>query len=222
MSEKFLVQTEFSDLNDIRNELEMFKFDSSKKEEQKIKDQECILQMEYAFGWAKRLCYAKRRKVGAVIYKDRNPISVGYNGTPVGEANECEYINSEGDLVTKPNVIHAEANALDKLATKGNTAGSQHASIFTTSAPCLSCAMRILNCQITTVYFTEIYRNVDGLENLIKHNITIKHINMKNEKITTIFESVENDDLNNIDKKIEGIIKSRDMLKTYKQDDFLI
>ena len=215
------VQTKFTDLESVRKELEVFKFNSSKKQEQIIKVQECILQMEYAYGWAKRLCYAKRRRVGAVIYKDRNPISVGYNGTPVGEANECEYEDENGNLVTKPNVIHAEANALDKLAKSGNNVGSQNAAIFTTTAPCHGCSMRILNCHITTVYFTEIYRSVEGLESLIKHNITIKHIDMKNEIINTIYESSEGDENEIINKKLEGIKKCRKMLKTYKQDDYL-
>tara|TARA_B100000073_G_C23700127_1_gene559969 strand:- start:834 stop:1502 length:669 start_codon:yes stop_codon:yes gene_type:complete len=221
MNDKSFVQTQFTDLNDIRNELSLFKFNSKKQEEEFIKEQECIIQMEYAYNWAKRMCYAKRRKVGAVIYKNRKPLSVGFNGTPSGEANECEYEDEHGNLITKPNVIHAEANAFDKLVAEGNHIGTKNAAIFTTTAPCLGCTMRIINCKISTVYFTEIYRSVDGLESLIKHNITIKHIDMKNEKITTVFESVDNNNKEGIEAKIEGIKKCREMLKTYKQDDYL-
>jgi dCMP deaminase len=206
------MQTQFKDLSAIEEEAANL-VRRSDYEEEIIKDNEAILQMEYAYGWANRCCHAERRKVGSVIYKNRSPLSCGYNGTPAGEPNCCEYKNDNGDLVTKPHVIHAEANAFDKLATEGSSIGTKNASLFVTTAPCLDCAMRIHNCKITTVYFTEIYRGVEGLEHLIKHGVTIKHIDMLKEEIYTIYQSEANNDLN---RKVAAIDVCRSALEKYE------
>lgn len=206
------VQTEFTDSELIEREtagitrLPDF-------EEQILKEQEAILQMEYAYGYANRLCYAKRRRVGSVIYKNRKPISCGYNGTPSGEPNECEYEDENGNLVTKLNVIHAEANALDKLVLEGNHTGAKNSALFATTAPCMGCALRIHNSGISTVYFTELYRGVEGLEHLIKHGVSVKHIDLNSETITEIYIS---DKEQNFDLKIEGIKTCRQMLNNYE------
>ncbi len=185
-------------------------------EEEKIKEQEAILQMEYAYGWAKRLCYAKRRKVGAVIYKERSPLSCGYNGTPSGEPNECEDVLESGELVTKPHTIHAEENAFDKLTVSGNNSGTKNATLFVTTAPCINCAKRVHNCKISAVYFTELYRSVDGLEHLIKHGVTIHHIDMLKEEIYTIYKHDPSETPeNSLKRKIAAISLCRETLKNY-------
>ena len=116
------------------------------------------------------LSYARRTKVGAIIVKDDRIISYGYNGTPAGEDNNCEYLHSNGyDLVTKDCVIHAEDNALRKLEGEDLT----NASIFITLAPCINCAKLIINSGITNLYYEEIYRSLDGLHHLEKNSAII-------------------------------------------------
>lgn len=203
------------DLEDIRKEA--FNLTQRKDfEEEFIKEQEAILQQEYAYGWAKRLCYAKRRKVGAVIYKNKRPISCGYNGTPSGEPNECEYVGKDGELVTKPHTLHAEENAFDKLTESGDNVGTRNATMFVTTAPCMGCAKRIHNCKISAVYFTELYRSVDGLEHLIKHGVTIKHIDMLKEEIYTIYQHDPDEDSDSaLKRKISAISLCRQTLSNY-------
>lgn len=118
-----------------------------------------------------QLSSAKRLKVGAVVVKDNRIISIGYNGTPSGWDNECEYIeyDDNGDPLgtkTKPEVIHAEANAIAKLA-KSNESG-QGADIFITHAPCIDCAKMIYGAGINNVWYRNSYRNEDGLNFLKK------------------------------------------------------
>lgn len=101
--------------------------------------------------------YAKRRKVGTILVKDNNIISFGYNGTPKGFSNVCEDGNS-----TKPEVLHAESNAIAKCAQSTmNSAGS---TMYSTCAPCFDCAKLIIQAGITKVYYLEDYRDNKGLE----------------------------------------------------------
>lgn len=137
--------------------------------------------------WAARvseLSHARRLHVGAVIVKDDTVISYGYNGTPAGWDNNCEneiietYTGFEGaiqntKLVTKPEVLHAERNALDKLAKRGGV-GGRDASMFVTHAPCLECAKSIYGAGIKEVYYKDQYRSTDGIEFLQKCGITIQ------------------------------------------------
>lgn len=119
------------------------------------------------------LSYAKRLKVGAVIVKDKNIISFGYNGTPEGMDNNCEELIAGEDghyLKTKPEVIHAEANAICKLARQGN-AGND-AIMFLTHAPCVECAKLIVQTGISKVYWKTAYRDSTGLELLHKAGIS--------------------------------------------------
>jgi dCMP deaminase len=171
--------------------------------------------MEYAYGWANRMSKAIRRKCGAIIYMDNAPVSCGINGTPPKESNECEYYDKEGNLVTKKNVIHAERNALYKMNRKGLSANNS--SLFVTTAPCESCAEPVSMNLISTLYFTEMYRGVEGIEYLIKRGVSIKHINMKNEVITEIYQS---DAEQNVEKKIEAILKIRKLFLNYNDGDF--
>jgi dCMP deaminase len=120
---------------------------------------------------------AIRKKVGAVIVKDDRIISIGYNGMPAGWTNECEevvtptlpYLQGDGPtLKTKPEVIHAESNAIAKLAK--STESGEGATMFITCAPCLECAKLIYQAGITEVYYEEDYRNNEGINFLSKCN----------------------------------------------------
>jgi dCMP deaminase len=123
-----------------------------------------------------QLSSAVRLKVGSVVVKDNRIISIGYNGTPAGWDNECEekVWSQDGDyhLKTKDEVIHAEANAISKLARDGERGlGSI---LFCTHAPCVQCAKLIYGAGINTVYYRKAYRDNDGLEFLEKCNIQVK------------------------------------------------
>jgi dCMP deaminase len=132
--------------------------------------------------WAERvaqLSYARRLQVGAVIVKDDCVISYGYNGMPAGWDNVCEYEidNTMGYDTgkTKSEVIHAERNALDKLAKQGGI-GGQNATMFVTHAPCIECAKSIYSVGITEVFYREDYRSEDGIYFLKKCGIKIVKI----------------------------------------------
>ncbi len=127
--------------------------------------------LEMAQVWSKN-SYCKRRQVGALIVKDKMIISDGYNGTPSGFENICE---DEGGL-TKPYVLHAEANAITKVAKSNNS--SEGATLYVTTSPCLECSKLIIQAGIKRVVFTEKYRIEDGLRLLERANIEIKHIKL--------------------------------------------
>ena len=110
--------------------------------------------------WAEN-SYCKRRQVGALIVKDKMIISDGYNGTPSGFENVCEDENN----VTKPYVLHAEANAITKIARSGNN--SDGATLYVTAAPCIECAKLIIQAGISRVIYSEEYRIEDGI-NLLR------------------------------------------------------
>lgn len=150
-----------------------------------------------------QLSYARRLKVGAVVVRDHMIISIGYNGTPSGWDNNCESVvwndrsggwlspeeveaqypytginpdtgrPSRYKLITKPEVIHAEANALAKLGRHGG--GGYGATLFCTHLPCIECSKLIVGCGIKTVHYRHTYRNTDGLEFLTKCNVEVYH-----------------------------------------------
>lgn len=122
--------------------------------------------LEMAAVWAKN-SYCKRRQVGAILVKDRMIISDGYNGTPSGFENVCE--DELG--VTKPYVLHAEANAISKIAKSGNN--SLGATLYVTASPCLECAKLIIQAGITRVVYRDEYRLSDGIELMKRAGITI-------------------------------------------------
>ncbi len=124
--------------------------------------------LEMASTWSKN-SYCERRKVGALIVKDRMIISDGYNGTPQGFENVCEDKTGK----TKNYVLHAEANAITKVAKSNNS--SQGATLYVTSSPCLECAKLIIQSGIKRVVFSEKYRIEEGLELLNRANIEIVH-----------------------------------------------
>jgi dCMP deaminase len=118
------------------------------------------------------LSHARRLKVGSVIVRDKNIISFGYNGMPSGMDNNCEdeILNKrEITLKTKPEVIHAEANAICKLARQGNS--GHNSTMFITHAPCVECAKLIIQTGIKTIYWGQQYRERSGLELLHRTGI---------------------------------------------------
>ena len=138
----------------------------------KISDKQLKLDKRYlemAKIWADN-SYCERRKVGALIIKDKMIISDGYNGTPSGFENICEDENNK----TKPYVLHAEANAITKVAKSNNS--SDNSTLYVTSSPCLECSKLIIQAGITRVVFTEKYRLEDGIKLLERANIEIVHI----------------------------------------------
>ena len=108
------------------------------------------------------LSSAKRLHVGAIIVKDDRIISIGYNGMPPGWSNICEDMLEDGTTKTKAEVIHAEANAIAKLAK--STESGKNATMFLTHAPCIDCAKQIFTAGIQTVYYDKNYRSSDGLK----------------------------------------------------------
>lgn len=125
--------------------------------------------MEMAAIWAKN-SYCKRRQVGALLVKDRMIISDGYNGTPSGFENVCEDENG----ITKPYVLHAEANAITKVAKSGNS--SEGATLYVTAAPCVECAKLIIQAGIRRVVYRDEYRLTDGRDLLIRAGVEVKKI----------------------------------------------
>lgn len=160
-----------------------------------------IIYMQTAYQFAK-LSYASRRKVGCVIVKDEQLVSFGYNGTPHGFDNQCEetlvetqnYENPDDALylveehgyscengcctketqVTKREVLHAESNAITKLAK--STMTSIDADLYTTTAPCFDCAKLIIQAGIKRVYFAEDYRDMSGVALLEKAGIVVNEV----------------------------------------------
>lgn len=144
---------------------------------------------------------AEKRKVGAVIVKDNNIIALGYNGTPSGFDNYCEdevenfsYEQNENKLEagenfgtkqkllkTRPEVLHAESNAISKCAR--STYSSEGADIFVTTAPCIECAKLIIQAGIKNVFWSEEYKSMDGIRLLEKANIYVKRVIVKLEPI---------------------------------------
>ncbi|PRZ01799.1 dCMP deaminase [Marinilabilia salmonicolor] len=123
--------------------------------------------------WAQN-SYCKRRQVGALLVRDKMIISDGYNGTPSGFENICE----DEDNKTKPYVLHAEANAITKVARSGNS--SDGATLYVTSSPCLECSKLIIQAGITRVVFSENYRVEDGVNLLRRANIEVVQLESRN------------------------------------------
>ena len=119
--------------------------------------------------WAEN-SYCQRRQVGALVVKDQRIISDGYNGTPSGFENQCE--DEQG--VTHPYVLHAEANAITKLARSSNN--SDGATLYVTASPCIECAKLIIQAGIKRVVYGEKYRLDDGLNVLKKANIKVEYL----------------------------------------------
>ena len=128
-----------------------------------------VLYMRMARVWAEN-SYCVRRKVGALLVKEQMIISDGYNGTPSGFENVCEDENN----VSKPYVLHAEANALTKVARSNNS--SDGATLYVTASPCIECAKLIIQSGIKRVVYGELYRLTDGLDLLQRAGIEIEYL----------------------------------------------
>ena len=125
--------------------------------------------LEMAEVWA-RNSYCKRRQVGALLVKDKMIISDGYNGTPSGFENICEDENG----VTKPYVLHAEANAISKVAKSGNS--SEGATLYVTASPCIECSKLIIQAGIKRVVYRDEYRLTDGIDLLKAAGIEVEKL----------------------------------------------
>ena len=119
--------------------------------------------------WAEN-SYCQRRKVGALVVKEKMIISDGYNGTPSGFENVCE----DAHGVTHPSVLHAEANAITKLARSGNN--SDQATLYVTASPCIECAKLIIQAGIRRVVYAEQYRLTDGIDLLRRAGVEVEHL----------------------------------------------
>ena len=138
------------------------------------KDKQLCLDLRYlrmARIWAEN-SYCQRRKVGALVVNEKMIISDGYNGTPSGFENVCE----DEMNVTKPYVLHAEANAITKLARSSNN--SDGATLYVTASPCIECAKLIIQAGIKRVIYGEQYRLTDGIDLLKRANIEVKYLNL--------------------------------------------
>ena len=127
--------------------------------------------LRMALIWAEN-SYCQRRKVGALVVKDKMIISDGFNGTPSGFENVCEDENQ----VTRPYVLHAEANAITKLARSHNN--SDEATLYVTASPCIECAKLIIQPGIKRVVYGEKYRLDDGIQLLERAGIEVEFLNM--------------------------------------------
>ncbi|SHJ31325.1 dCMP deaminase [Tangfeifania diversioriginum] len=135
--------------------------------------------LKMAMIWSQN-SYCKRRQVGALLVKEKMIISDGYNGTPSGFENICEDENNH----TKPYVLHAEANAITKVAKSNNS--SDGATLYVTSSPCLECSKLIIQAGIKRVVFTESYRLDDGINLLKRANVEVEQVEL--EKIKGVNE----------------------------------
>jgi dCMP deaminase len=125
--------------------------------------------------WAEN-SYCQRRKVGALLVKDKMIISDGFNGTPSGFENKCEDENG----MTHPYVLHAEANAITKVAQSNNS--SKGSTLYITASPCMECSKLIIQAGINRIVFSDLYRITDGLDLLKQAGIEVVYIPMDNNK----------------------------------------
>ena len=143
--------------------------DETKRSKQEALDKRYI---RMASIWAE-YSYSQRRQVGALIVKDKMIISDGYNGTPSGFENVCEDENN----LTKPYVLHAEANAITKIARSNNS--SNGATMYVTASPCIECAKLIIQAGIKRVVYSEKYRLEDGIELLKRAGIEVIYMSIE-------------------------------------------
>lgn len=119
------------------------------------------------------MSYAQRKKVGCIVVKDGNILSMGWNGTPSGFDNTCEDVCEDGSLVTKKEVLHAELNCLAKMAK--STESSYGSTMYVTLSPCINCAKLMIQCGIKRVVYLEKYHNDEGIDFLKEMNVDVVH-----------------------------------------------
>lgn len=140
--------------------------------ENKVDEKQAILDRRYlrmARIWSEN-SYCRRRKVGAILVKDKMIISDGFNGTPSGFPNICE----SDDDVTFPYVLHAEANAITKVARSNNS--SEGSTLYVSTSPCMECSKLIIQAGIVRVVFSELYRITDGIDLLKKAGVIVEYM----------------------------------------------
>ena len=125
-----------------------------------------------------QMSYARRAKVGAILAKDDNIISYGWNGTPSGDDNTCELELEDGTLQTKSEVLHAESNLLSKLTKSGGT-GSSGATLYVTLSPCAECAKLIKQSGIARVVYRDKYRDPSGIDFLNSRGIIVEQLSLE-------------------------------------------
>jgi len=121
-----------------------------------------------------KLSHAQRKKVGALIVKDTQIIAEGYNGTPSGFDNSCEYIDYVDEMYTKPEVLHAESNAITKIARSTNS--SSGSTLYVTMAPCFECSKLIIQSGIVRVVYDEPYSKGEGITLLKKAGVEVEKL----------------------------------------------
>lgn len=132
--------------------------------------------MEIAKAISKR-SKAQRKKVGAIVVRGKQIISDGYNGMPATDDSPLEFTDDNGNLVTKPEVLHAEANALMKMVRYGSVGThGEPTTMYLTLSPCRECAKMILNAGINHVIYEEEYRDLEGIQLLKKYGVSVKKI----------------------------------------------
>ncbi|MBD5231756.1 MAG: dCMP deaminase family protein [Bacteroidales bacterium] len=142
-----------------------------------MEDKQYLLDTRYlrmAFIWAEN-SYCQRRQVGAILVKNNMIISDGFNGTPSGFPNVCE----DESGTTRPYVLHAEANAITKVARSNNS--SEGSTLYVTTSPCMECSKLIIQAGIRRVVYSEHYRITDGLDLLKRAGIEILHLPLNND-----------------------------------------
>ncbi len=143
-----------------------------------MEDKNTILDRRYlrmATIWSEN-SYCRRRQVGAILVKDNMIISDGYNGTPSGFPNICE----DDTNTTFPYVLHAEANAITKVARSNNS--SEGSTLYVTDSPCVECSKLIIQAGIKRVVYSKMYRITDGLDLLRRAGIETKYLELKDEE----------------------------------------
>jgi dCMP deaminase len=135
-----------------------------------VKHRYVLMYMDIAERIAKE-SYAQRLRVGAVFVSKEGVMSIGINGLPAGGDNDCEYLDKNGELATKPEVSHAEENMFQKIMRQGlSTLGG---TVFITHAPCVNCAKILVGSGIETVYYKHNYRSLSGVDWIRKNNIKV-------------------------------------------------
>jgi len=170
------VENEYYICNPFLNKVLILHNMNNDEKKQMLLDQRYL---KMAMIWSQN-SYCKRRQVGALLVKEKMIISDGYNGTPSGFENICEDENNH----TKPYVLHAEANAITKVAKSNNS--SDGATLYVTSSPCLECSKLIIQAGIKRVVFTESYRLDDGINLLKRANVEVEQVEL--EKIKGVNE----------------------------------
>ncbi len=154
----------------------------------KIKIKHAISHLKAAQCYANN-SFAVRKKVGAIIVKGDIPIALGWNGRLPGQPNICEDTQPDGSLVTRPDVRHAEINALNKLWRSNESANG--AILFCTTAPCISCAPDLVQAGISGVVYEDLYRSPDGITYLLNAGVTVYQFDNRSDKFYRIFDSTE-------------------------------